>query len=195
MVTYAPPAVVDPALVQRLAPRAVVAGAGQHDVLALDLPTYAVVGDAEAEMLDRGLTRELESTRAVLLNAAEALRITGATSAEDAAVALAERVETVVVSCGADGAVAANGGKLFTSRAPAVDARDTTGAGDLLVAAYVQGDLAGLPLAARLQRAVVYAALSVRTATGAMSAATFEELERALAELTPVEPEPLKEAS
>ena len=63
--------------------------------------------------------------------------------------------------------------------------RDTTGAGDLLAAAYVWGDLEGLPLAERLRRAVVYAALSVRTATGAASAATLDELERALAELDP----------
>ena len=63
--------------------------------------------------------------------------------------------------------------------------RDTTGAGDLLAAAYVWGDLGGLPLAERLRRAVVYAALSVQAATGVAGAATRDELERALAELDP----------
>jgi len=67
-----------------------------------------------------------------------------------------------------------------------VEARDTTGAGDLLVAAYVAGDLMGLPLAERLQRAVVYAALSVQRPTGANSAVTLDELEHAMDELHPV---------
>ena len=53
---------------------------------------------------------------------------------------------------------------------------------------YVAGDLKGLPLAERLQRAVVYAALSVQKATGAMSAATLDELEQALGELNPIVP-------
>ena len=98
---------------------------------------------------------------------------------------LAEHVPVAVVSCGADGAVAASDGKVFEFPAPAVAVRDTTGAGDLLVAAYVWGDLEGLPLVERLRRAVVYAALSVRAATGAAGAATLDELERALAELDP----------
>jgi sugar/nucleoside kinase (ribokinase family) len=66
-----------------------------------------------------------------------------------------------------------------------VEVRDTTGAGDLLAAAYVWGDLGGLPLVERLRRAVVYSALSVRAATGAAGAATSDELARALAELDP----------
>jgi sugar/nucleoside kinase (ribokinase family) len=89
------------------------------------------------------------------------------------------------VSCGAYGAVAASNGTIHIASAPSVEARDTTGAGDLLAAAYVYGDLNGLPLAERLQRAVVYSALSVRAATGVAGAVTSDELERALAELDP----------
>jgi len=87
------------------------------------------------------------------------------------------------VSRGAAGAVAVSGNELVSASAPKVEARDTTGAGDLPVAGYDAGDLMGLPLAERLQRAGVYAALSVQKATGGLSAATLDELERALGEL------------
>ena len=77
----------------------------------------------------------------------------------------------------------ASDGQVFEAAAPKVDVRDTTGAGDLLAAAYVWGELGGLSLAERLRRAVVYATLSVQTATGAAGAATLDELEQALAGL------------
>ena len=98
--------------------------------------------------------------------------LTGESSADGAALALAETVATAVVTRGAEGVVAAEDGRVVTVAAPRTDARDTTGAGDLFTAAYVWGDLEGLPLPERLRRAAVYAALSVRTATGAASAAT-----------------------
>jgi ribokinase len=185
MITCEPPVAVERELVERLEPRAVVANADQLELVPAAAAGYVVVGDAEAELLARRLPRQLGRARAVLLNRAEALRVTGAATAEEAALSLAQRVDTAVVSCGADGAVAAAGAELVTAAAPRVEARDTTGAGDLLVAAYVWGDLNRLPLAERLQRAVVYAALSVRTVTGALSAATLDELERALVELDP----------
>jgi len=49
----------------------------------------------------------------------------------------------------------------------------------------------------RLRRAAVYAALSVRTATGAASAPTLYELDRALVEFPPstLQPASAKEAS
>ena len=81
--------------------------------------------------------------------------------------------------------VAAASGDVVAVAAPRVEVRYTTGAGDLFNAAYVWADLAGLPLQERLRRAAVYAALSVRTVTGARSAATLDELERNLAELDP----------
>ena len=184
MVTYEPETRVDAATVERLAPRAVVTGIERLDLVPEGVAGYVVLGDPEADRLAGGeLPVEIARFRALLANRGEAERLTGTDDPAAAAVALAEHVPTAVVSCGADGAVAAYDGEVVEVSAPQLEALDTTGAGDLLAAAYVWGDLEGLPLDERLRRAVVYAALSVRTATGAASAATIDELERALAEL------------
>ncbi len=185
MLTYEPEAHVERDALERLRPRAVVVGIGQLPLVPEGVAAYVCVGDREAQRHARSLPEELRGARAVLANRSEAHRLTGRGDPEAAALALAEHVGTAVVTCGADGAVAASDGAVFHAPAPHVEALDTTGAGDLLAAAYVWGDLQGLPLDERLRRAVVYAALSVRTATGARGAATLEELERALAELDP----------
>jgi sugar/nucleoside kinase (ribokinase family) len=186
MITYEPDTANDPAAIRRLEPRAVITNGVSLDLVPEGVTGYATVGDSEAGSLAQRLPPELSRISALLMNDLEAQRITGMSSPAEAARALAEHVETAVVSVGAGGAVAASNGQLVTASAPTVEVRDTTGAGDLLVAGYVAGDLNGLPLAERLQRAVVYAALSVRKATGAMSAATLDELEHALLEFDPV---------
>jgi len=185
LVTFQPPVRIERADVERLEPRAVVAGIDQLELVPDGTFGYAGIGDLEAGVLARRLPAELGRARALFANRSEAMRATGAPDVEAAALALAGHVDTAVVTCGANGAVAASDGEIFTARCQTVEARDTTGAGDLLAAAYVCGDLTGLPLAERLQRAGVYAALSVQRPTGAMSAATIDELERALAELHP----------
>jgi sugar/nucleoside kinase (ribokinase family) len=184
-VTYEPSARVEPALVARLRPRAVVVGLDQLHLIPDDTLAYVVVGDRLAERYAGALPPDTRRVRALLANRFEAERLTGEGDPGSAAVALAEQVPVAVVSCGAVGAVAASGGNVFECPAPPVEVRDTTGAGDLLAAAYVCGDLEGLPLVERLRRAVVYSALSVRAATGVAGAATYDELERALAELDP----------
>jgi sugar/nucleoside kinase (ribokinase family) len=183
--TYEPPAHVEPGALVRLRPRAVVVGIGQLNLVPADALAYVVVGDREAERHAHALPHEVNGARALLANRSEAERLTGKSDPAAAALALARHVATAVVTCGGDGAVAASDGELCEAAAPEVEVRDTTGAGDLLVAAYVWGDLGGLPLVERLRRAVLYATLSVRTATGAESAATLDELERAVAELQP----------
>jgi ribokinase len=184
-VTYEPPAVLERSLFHVLRPRAAVVGIEQLRVVPDDLRAYVAVGDRDAERYARALPREIGRARALLANRSEAERLTGQSDPEAAATRLAEDVPVAVVSCGADGAFAASDGRVFESPAPAMAVRDTTGAGDLLAAAYVWGDLGGLPLAERLRRAVVYAALSVQAATGVAGAATRDELERALDELDP----------
>jgi sugar/nucleoside kinase (ribokinase family) len=194
-VTFDPPSAIDRASVAALGARAVVVGLGALELVPDGAAAYVTVGDEEADRFARRLPARVAGVRALLANRSEAQRLTGEATADGAALALAESVGTAVVTCGAEGAVAAADGTLCTAAAPPCRARDTTGAGDLFAAAYVWGDLQGLPLAERLRRAAVYAALSVRTATGAGSAATLQELERALAELHPaiVQPASAKE--
>jgi sugar/nucleoside kinase (ribokinase family) len=184
-VTYDPSAYVEPGLVERLRPRAVIVGLDQLHLIPGDTLAYVVVGDRQAERYAGALPPDARRARALLANRSEAERLTGERDPEAAAVVLAEQVPVAVVSCGAVGAVAASDGNVFDCPAPPVEVRDTTGAGDLLAAAYVWGDLEGLPLVERLRRAVVYSALSVQAATGVAGAATHDELERALAELDP----------
>jgi ribokinase len=175
--TFEPDASVDPAAIAELGPRAVVTGLDTAGVAPEGVAVYAVASDREADLgrLPRG------RPRALIANRSEAARLTGEEDPESAAAALAGWAETAVVTAGAEGAVAVSGGEPVAVPAPAVEARDTTGAGDLFVAAYVWGDLEGLPLEERLRRAVIYAALSVRRATGADGAPARAELERYLA--------------
>jgi ribokinase len=82
-----------------------------------------------------------------------------------------------VLTLGEEGAIALVDGT--TVRAGGVDAGpivDTTGAGDLLCAAFVWADLAGADLETALRWAVLYSALSVRVPTGAAGAATRDRL-------------------
>jgi ribokinase len=183
--TFEPPAPVDADTIERLQPRAVVLPLEQLGAARNEAVVYATAGQRTVDRLGRRLPARAVRARAVLANHDEALRLTGETDAEAAALALAELGDTAVVTRGADGVVAAASGEVVVVAAPRVEAQDTTGAGDLFAAAYVWADLAGLPLEERLRRAAVYAALSVRTATGARSAATLDELERNLVELDP----------
>jgi ribokinase len=184
-VTHEPLMSLKPSVLERQRPRAAIVGPDQLGLVPAEVPAYVVVGDRDAERYARSLPPQVERASAVLANRSEAERLTGEADPEVAASRLAEHVPVAIVTCGVDGLVAAAGGELFDVPAPAMDVRDTTGAGDLLAAAYVWGDLGGLPLGERLWRAVVYAALSVRAATGVAGAATRDELERALAELDP----------
>jgi ribokinase len=181
--TFEPEAAIDPSVIEGLHPRAVVAELGALQLAPHGVSVYAGAGHRDAEHHASGLPARLSDARALLVNRAEALLLTGERDADDAALALARTVATAVITLGEEGAVAAEDGELVTVAAPQADPRDTTGAGDLFMAAYVWGDLAGLPLQERLQRAAVYAALSVRTATGAASAATRDELDQAMAQL------------
>ena len=86
---------------------------------------------------------------------------------EDAASRLAELAETVVVTLASEGAIACSGGEIVAATAERVEQPvDATGAGDLLVAAYIWADLRGAEPADRLRWAVLYASLAVNTPTG-----------------------------
>ena len=156
---------------------ALVVGLDRAGGVASSARVYAVGGYPESVSHQAGTLR-LAGCRALIVNEGEALRMTGARDAEAAAAALAAcGAQAVVVTLGAEGALEHADGDIVHARAPEVEALDTTGAGDLFVAAYVFADLAGAPRVERLACAGLYAGLSVRTATGVGSAPTLRELE------------------
>ncbi|WP_425329768.1 carbohydrate kinase family protein [Streptomyces cacaoi] len=139
---------------------------------------FADVGWDETGRWDLSALAELEQCEAFLPNAAEAMRYTRTDCPRAAAHALAEHVPLAVVTMGADGAYAVDGGTGETAQVPgiAVEALDTTGAGDVFVAGFVTGSLAGWPLADRLAFAGLTAALSVQEFGGSLSAPDWPQI-------------------
>jgi sugar/nucleoside kinase (ribokinase family) len=121
---------------------------------------------------------DLAHCEAFLPNAEEAMRYTGADCPRAAAHALTEHVPLAVVTLGADGAYAVDRRTGESAEVPAiaVEALDPTGAGDVFVAGFVTGTLAGWPLADRLAFAGLTAALSVQEFGGSLSAPGWSEI-------------------
>ncbi|MBO8193682.1 hypothetical protein ITI46_18735 [Streptomyces oryzae] len=139
---------------------------------------FADVGWDETGRWDLAALAELPDCEAFLPNAAEAMRYTRAETPQAAAHALAEHVPVAVVTMGADGAYAVDARTGATASVPGiqVEALDTTGAGDVFVAGFVTGSLAGWPLADRLAFAGLTAALSVQEFGGSLSAPGWPEI-------------------
>jgi sugar/nucleoside kinase (ribokinase family) len=90
---------------------------------------------------------------------------------------LATSAESVIVMRGDRGAFALIEGRRV--EAPAIQERnpvDPTGAGDVLVAAYVWADQAGVSPEERLRWAVIYAGLSITSPTAVGGAVDEERL-------------------
>ena len=137
---------------------------------------YVTAGDDEARAGLAGV--DLTDARALVVNAREALLLTGEDDPATAAQLLADVTPCAVVTLGAGGALAACRREVVRVAAVAVEAVDTTGAGDLFTAAYIWADRLGAPLEERVRWAVLHAALSVRVPTAVAGAVT----EAALAE-------------
>ncbi|MDT0307460.1 PfkB family carbohydrate kinase [Streptomyces sp. DSM 44917] len=139
---------------------------------------FANSGWDESGAWDLAALPGLEHCEAFVLNAAEAMRYTRARDARAAAHALAEAVPLAVVTMGAEGAYAADGRTGEVARVPGivVEPLDTTGAGDVFMAGFVTGTLAGWPLADRLALAGLIAALSVQEFGGSLSAPGWSEI-------------------
>ncbi|MEU6572732.1 carbohydrate kinase family protein [Streptomyces sp. NPDC046805] len=120
----------------------------------------------------------LRYCHAFLPNAVEAMSYTRTDSPEAAARALADRVPIAVVTNGPEGAVAVDAatGEEVSVPGLAVEALDPTGAGDVFMAGFVTGSLAGWPLAERLAFANLTAALSVQEFGGSLSAPGWLEV-------------------
>ena len=167
MVTIDPGARASVADVASTSPRAVAASLDQHHVFPPGAQAYVSCGEDDARAYRGRPPAALNGVRALFVSAREAQALTGADAAEDAAASLAELAQTVVVMLAIDRAVAVNGGDVMTAAVEPVERPvDTTGASDLLVAAYVWGDLRGAEPAERLQWAVLYASLAAAAPTG-----------------------------
>ena len=139
---------------------------------------FADVGWDESGRWDPDDLADLEHCEAFLPNAAEAMRYTRTDCPRAAARALTDRVPLAVVTLGAEGAYAVDGSTGESAEVPAiqVEALDPTGAGDVFVAGFVTGTLAGWPLADRLAFAGLTAALSVQEFGGSLSAPGWSEV-------------------
>ncbi len=139
---------------------------------------FADVGWDETGRWDPADLADLRHCDAFLPNAAEAMRYTRTDTPRDAARKLADLVPVAVVTMGSQGACAVDSATGETAEVPAltVDALDPTGAGDVFVAGFVTGSLAGWPLADRLAFASLTAALSVQEFGGSLSAPGWIEI-------------------
>jgi ribokinase len=180
---------VDPAAATRA-----VAGARAVDVVVgqLEVPQLATIAAFQAARR-RGATTILNPAPAALLepallavtdwlipNEPEAEALAGAPIADDD-VALArfaaEAGVRLVVTLGPRGAVVVEHGLASRLAAPAVEAIDTTGAGDAFVGAFAAGLAQGLPAAAAARLGVACASESV---TRPGTQASFPDRRRAL---------------
>lgn len=139
---------------------------------------FADVGWDDTGRWDLAGLPDLAHCEAFLPNAEEAMRYTGTACPRAAARALTDHVPLAVVTLGAEGAYAVDGRTGETADVPAIDvpALDPTGAGDVFVAGFVTGTLAGWPLADRLAFAGLTAALSVQEFGGSLSAPGWVEV-------------------
>jgi hypothetical protein len=167
-VTASELAAVEPSSVVLSIPRLPLAPAGAR--------VYVSVGDLDARALAGGELPDLNGARALLVNEREAHLLTGAADAATAAAQLAGVAQQVIVTLGPEGALAAGAEGAVHACGVAVEAVDTTGAGDLFAAAYVWADHWGAALEQRLQWSVLYASLSVRVATAVAGAVTLRAL-------------------
>jgi len=176
---------VDGELIARLEPRAVVVDLAAAGAVLPGPAVYGVIGDVDAHRLAGRIPAAADRLTALLVNRREALALTGARDAHEAALSLAERVPVAVVTCGADGAVGVCDGALHVVPTVQVEVVDTTGAGDLFTAAYVWADLEGTPFEERLRLATAYATLSVRAQTARTGATDRNELTEFLERTNP----------
>ena len=153
-----------------------ITGLSQLDVVPPNTRAYVTVGDDDARAFAGRLPGAASRATGLFIEQREALVLTGAGSPEEAAEMIGARVKIVVVSLGADGAAAHVDGRAVAVEGYDVGPSiDTTGAGDLFVAAWAWGDAAGLSVDDALRWAALYAALSVRVPTGAGGATRLGE--------------------
>ncbi len=176
MVTFEPVASTRAAEVATFDPRAVIVALDQLDLVPPGVRGYATCGDDDARAFQAHPPRDLDRARALFVNRREALLITGEQTPEKAAEVLAAQVEIVVITLGPEGAMARSDDRVVHAPGFEMKVVDTTGAGDLLCAAFVWADLQGADIEVALRWAVLYGSLSVTVPTGFAGAVTRERL-------------------
>jgi sugar/nucleoside kinase (ribokinase family) len=178
MVTVDPGVRARAADLEPLSPRAVAATLEQIDIVPEGVCAFITCGDDDARAFAGRLPRVSPTRRArgLIVNRRESAILTGDSDPEEAARKLNAVAEIAAVTLGPDGVVASYDGRSVRVDGCREAVVDTTGAGDLFAAAWAWGDLRGLDPEARLRYAVLYASLSVTTATGADGAVTAERL-------------------
>ena len=129
-------------------------GAGREIAFTLS-ESVCIAGRREAftDMIDRG------GIDLLFANEHEALQLTGATALGEALAMLADKVPTLVITRGAAGAMALDGGEGIEVSAIQVDnVVDTTGAGDLFAAGFLVARARGASLAKCLETGAIAAA-------------------------------------
>jgi ribokinase len=163
--------------VAALTPVAIAANLDQLDLLPNGTRSYLTCGDDDARAFSRQLPPKPVGARALFLNAPDALVLTNTESPEAAAEVLGEWVQSVVITLGADRALAVTGGHRV--EIPDFDTGavvDTTGDRDLLCAAYAWADLRGADADERLSWAQLYSRLAMGVPTATGGAVTEERL-------------------
>jgi sugar/nucleoside kinase (ribokinase family) len=175
MVTYDPGVRARAGDVAALAPRAVICGLSQLDVVPHGVRAYVTVGDDDARAFAGRLPVAASEAAGLFAEQREALVLTGAASPREAVAAIGARVRVAAVRLGTEGALASVDGTVVAvdgfDVGPSVD---TTGASDLFVAAWAWGEASGLDAEATLRWATLYAALSARVPTGAAGATALD---------------------
>jgi ribokinase len=177
MVTLDPGVRASAAEVAALEPRTVAANVDMLHAVPDGVAAYVTCGDDDARAFASQPLRQLEGVHVLFVSEREALTLSGKPGLEAAAECLVELAGSVVVTLGAGGAMAIIDGDHVS--APGIQigpAVDTTGAGDLLVAAYIWAELRGVSAEDRLRWAVLYSALSVTTPTAVGGAVTEARL-------------------
>jgi sugar/nucleoside kinase (ribokinase family) len=176
MATFDPGEEVTAAELAAVEPRAVVLSLPRLALAPAGASVYATVGDVDARALSGRALPDLRRARALMVNEREAHLLTGEADPERAVAALAALTPIAIVTLGELGALGAGAEGSVRVPGVAVEAVDTTGAGDLFAAAYAWADRWGVGLTERLRWSVLYAALSVRVATAVAGAVSLKAL-------------------
>ncbi len=123
-----------------------------------------------------GFDQLLAVTNVFLPNKTEACSLAGEENVDVAATRLSERVETLAIKLGADGALGMRRGEKAQVPSIPVKVVDTIGAGDSFDAGFLYGYLQGWSLEKSLRAGTVCGALSTQKAGGTSAQPTLDEL-------------------